>query len=126
MCGMSMSTEVGNYQRLEQLMNGIGEMPDITLEVNGNPYDIEQEIENLSNTHRPEKNSLPDDYLLTVCHIEDENSPQSSSYSQYLVTNDFQSNSLSDIGLVIMTSLIWIIIIVVLFANMQNNKDEEE
>lgn len=75
MCGMSMSTEVENYQRLEQLMNGIAVMPDLTSDLNQNPYDIHQEIAGLSNSQHPEKNSLSNDYLLTMCHIEDENSP---------------------------------------------------
>ena len=74
MCGMSMSTEVENYQRLEQLMNGIALMPDLTSDLNKNPYDIQQEIAGLSNSQHPEKNPLSNDYLLTVCHIEDENS----------------------------------------------------
>ena len=56
-------------------MNGIDQSPDITSHLNENPYDIEQKIAGLSNSSHPEKNSLSHDYLLTVCHIEDENNP---------------------------------------------------
>ena len=65
------------------------------------------------------------------CIIEDENNPQSAGYSKSIISsNGFESNSLSDIGIVIMTSLVWIVLIIVMYSNMRNNnlktyEDEE-
>ena len=76
MCGMNMSTEVENYQRLMELMTNEHASPDlVNAKLDEEPYNIDKMISKLSHANNPHNVDISSGYLLGIFSVTDKKNP---------------------------------------------------